>query len=308
MKEFNILQYYTVIIFVVFSYLPLNAQVTIGSGLEPDADAILDLKEQVNGKSVKGLLLPRVALNSVTASYPLTKHVAGMIVYNTVLNTEISPGLYFNDGSKWVRMDLPEGVGGQVLSLSENLQPKWVTLNVPEIKDDNFILMSSSIYIYEGGADLSTNNGISATVLDYTFNNKWFKLGPSFTIKPKYKKNRLFITVQTTVQKSGTANGWVSYAGGIFVNNLLKSVNMGQLSYANTGSNTFETILLHMVVENLSVDNQEISIAVTRVSSSSNQTDISIGKPSPSVTNLNSFMARPSIYYQYYEDPTSQIY
>ncbi len=232
-----------------------------------------------------------------------------MIVYNKNSNTEVTPGLYFNDGSKWVRMDLPDGTPGQVLSLSENLQPKWVTLNVPDIKDDNFILMNSSIYIYEGGgADFSTNNGISTTTIDYPLNSKWVKLGPSFSITPKYKKNRLFITVQTTVQKSGTANGWVSYAGGIFVNNLLKSVNMGQLSYSNTGSNTFETILLHMVVENLSANKQEISVAVTRVNSSAGQTYISIGKPSANVTNLNNFMARPSIYYQYYEDPTSEIF
>ncbi|MDR2947798.1 MAG: hypothetical protein LBV71_01190 [Prevotella sp.] len=305
MKNYSKTQNYALLAIAILFNLHLNAQVTIGSGIEPDMDAILDLKQSENGESSKGLLLPRVALISTDNSFPLLQHTSGMIVYNTNTNENISSGLFYNDGTKWNRIGLTDGLAGQTLSLSDDLQPRWVTMNIPDIRNDNFFLVSSSINISDGGVDLATNNGISVCVLNYAFDNKWRKIGNTFSIVPKYKKNRLLITLQTTIQKSGTANGWVSYAGGIFVNNLLKSANIGQLSYSNTGSNTFETILLHMVVENLEANNQNINVAITRIGSSANQTDISIGKPSADVTNLNNFMARPSIYFQYYEDPTS---
>ncbi|MFV0470629.1 MAG: hypothetical protein ACK5L7_01150, partial [Paludibacteraceae bacterium] len=83
----------------------LHAQVTIGSNAAPDDNSILDLKNETNpSASTKGLLLPRVALTSPVNASPLTAHVAGMVVYNTTANTTITPGYYYNDGSKWVRI------------------------------------------------------------------------------------------------------------------------------------------------------------------------------------------------------------
>lgn len=56
----------------LFSYL--QAQVTIGSGIAPDQNALLDLKENGSGSSSKGLLLPRVALSSIISSSPLSAY------------------------------------------------------------------------------------------------------------------------------------------------------------------------------------------------------------------------------------------
>jgi hypothetical protein len=83
----------------------LNAQVTIGSNTEPNSNAVLDLISN----STKGLLLPRVALTATNDASPTSAHTAGMTVYNTATNSsvlgyEVAPGLYYNDGSKWVRM------------------------------------------------------------------------------------------------------------------------------------------------------------------------------------------------------------
>ncbi len=92
---------------VFFSHL--NAQVTIGSNAEPNANAVLDLISNSN----KGLLLPRVALTATNLPNPLSAHVAGMTVYNTATSPGtvdveyyVSPGLYYNDGTKWVRLPL----------------------------------------------------------------------------------------------------------------------------------------------------------------------------------------------------------
>lgn len=50
----------------------------------------------------KGLLIPRDSLISTTSFLPLAAHVAGMIVYNTKTIADVTPGLYYNDGTKWI--------------------------------------------------------------------------------------------------------------------------------------------------------------------------------------------------------------
>jgi len=68
-----------------------------GSSSLPNSNAILEL-ESTN----KGLLLPRLALSMTTDPSPLSAHVAGMTVYNTVTAGDVTPGFYYNDGTRWV--------------------------------------------------------------------------------------------------------------------------------------------------------------------------------------------------------------
>ncbi len=87
----------------------IRAQVTIGSNAAPDANALLDLKNQSNvNASTKGLLLPRVQLKATDNFAPLSAHVMGMVVYNTatagIAPNDVTPGYYYNNGSKWIRL------------------------------------------------------------------------------------------------------------------------------------------------------------------------------------------------------------
>jgi len=82
----------------------LRGQVTIGSGYEPNSNALLDLQEHSDHSSTKGLLLPRVSLSSTSSFSPLLAHVAGMTVYNTATTNDVTPGYYYNDGIKWIKL------------------------------------------------------------------------------------------------------------------------------------------------------------------------------------------------------------
>src|SRR5690554_3241164 len=66
-------------------------------------NAVLDI-ESTN----KGLLLPRLELTATDSFAPLTAHVEGITVYNTATagagETAVTPGYYYNDGTKWVRI------------------------------------------------------------------------------------------------------------------------------------------------------------------------------------------------------------
>lgn len=98
------------ILFLVILCNNLNAQVLISDEANSTAinsDAMLELKTQTN---TKGLLLPKVGLTATNISSPLPSHFEGMIVYNTTTSstsslTAVTPGIYYNDGTAWYKMD-----------------------------------------------------------------------------------------------------------------------------------------------------------------------------------------------------------
>jgi hypothetical protein len=63
----------------------------------------------------KGLLLPRVALVSTTSFLPLSAFVKGMVVYDTATINDITPGMYYCDGTKWAKVN-----GGTTIASASN--------------------------------------------------------------------------------------------------------------------------------------------------------------------------------------------
>ena len=76
-----------------------QSKVTDDSGTDalPSRNAILELNS-----TKRGLLHARVALKGTTDPFPLTSHEAGMMVYNTKSVADVTVGIYYNDGQKWV--------------------------------------------------------------------------------------------------------------------------------------------------------------------------------------------------------------
>lgn len=86
----------------IFTFLTINVNAQVKIGNHPttiNTDAALEI-EATN----KGLLMPRVALNSTASFAPLLAHTAGMNVYNTATTGDVTPGNYYNDGTKWLRV------------------------------------------------------------------------------------------------------------------------------------------------------------------------------------------------------------
>ncbi|KAB1231412.1 hypothetical protein [Chryseobacterium viscerum] len=84
----------------------LKGQVGIDTS-SPNTNALLELNS-----TNKGWLPPRISLVNTTSASPLSQHVKGMIVYNTVSNALVSEGLYMNNGAQWFRLstsDIPKG-------------------------------------------------------------------------------------------------------------------------------------------------------------------------------------------------------
>ncbi len=118
-----------VIVFILFIFFSIqfNAQVTVGSGTEPNKGAILDIKENEpsnptdnNSTATRGIGFPRVNLTSETNLFPMfeddgaggykkgsltfvkadedLKH-EGLVVYN--IQGNLTEGFYYWDGTKW---------------------------------------------------------------------------------------------------------------------------------------------------------------------------------------------------------------
>lgn len=94
-----------ILIFLVISLSNVlaRAQMRLKLGAEQttiESDAVLDL-----GTGNRGLLLPRVSMGSLISPSPLSRHIEGMIVYNIQAGNGITPGLYYNNGLSWIKLE-----------------------------------------------------------------------------------------------------------------------------------------------------------------------------------------------------------
>lgn len=65
----------------------------------PNASAKLEITS-----TNSGLLIPRVALSMTTVAAPVAAPATSLLVYNTATAGDVTPGFYYWDGSKWVRI------------------------------------------------------------------------------------------------------------------------------------------------------------------------------------------------------------
>ncbi|WP_353097111.1 hypothetical protein [Empedobacter brevis] len=105
-------------------------KVTNATDQTPNADAILHLESKDNDK---GLLISRLPLQSTILPQPLTAHVNGMVIYNTATTTGanyVTPGLYFNDGTKWIKLSKNKNQFGDIKnSLQQTDHNGWYLLD-----------------------------------------------------------------------------------------------------------------------------------------------------------------------------------
>jgi hypothetical protein len=85
-------------------------------GSQPDPSAGVDINFPD-----KGLLIPRVLLESTTSPNPVTAPALGLLVLNMATTGDVTPGFYFWAGSGWMRMGTVYGSG------TANFIPRWIS-------------------------------------------------------------------------------------------------------------------------------------------------------------------------------------
>jgi len=115
---------------------------------EPDPDAQLEISAPN-----KGVLIPRIELTGTDSVAPLSSHVAGMIVYNTITagsgSTAVVPGFYYNDGTKWVRtLGAGEVIAGNSGLSSGIGEPNATNPASPDVGDVYIDESTGDVYTY----------------------------------------------------------------------------------------------------------------------------------------------------------------
>ena len=151
------------ILVLIIIWLPAISQ-NVGisaSGNSPNTSAGLDVDFPD-----KGVLIPRIALTGTTSSAPLVSHVAGMLVYNTATAGDVTPGFYYNNGTRWLAGLLP---GTEVGSMIYWNGTTWVM--IPAGLPGQFLQLNTSNIPYWGGgafATLTTNTATAITTTSAT--------------------------------------------------------------------------------------------------------------------------------------------
>jgi hypothetical protein len=131
------------------------SQVKIGNNPKSiNKDAVVEM-ESTN----KGMLLPRLALSSTTNAAPLSSFVQGMFVFNTATANDVTPGMYYSDGVKWIKVNASTASSTGVKKSLEIVSANGKTIfNTPEpITDIN------KISLYRNGVMISfTINGANS--------------------------------------------------------------------------------------------------------------------------------------------------
>jgi|GEM_PF-1225001 len=130
----------------------------------------------------KGFLLTRIPLSGLNIVAPLTAHVAGMVLYNTATTGSLTPGIYVNDGTKWIPFSPPHGTTngdmqywdgsswtilnagqpGQKLQLTSTGIPAWSSGTIP-LLTTMAISGITSVSAISGG-NITTDGGTAVTV------------------------------------------------------------------------------------------------------------------------------------------------
>ncbi|WP_270088638.1 hypothetical protein [Sphingobacterium sp. SYP-B4668] len=139
---------------------------TVGESNLPNKDAMIELESKF-----KGLLFSRVELVSTTNPAPLqgNKHIAGMMVYNTAASNDVVPGIYYNDGKKWIAAGSSTGATNisynpttyEISFVDASGNP--ITINLTEVVKKNETI-TTLVSLGEGKYEYTSENGTKTII------------------------------------------------------------------------------------------------------------------------------------------------
>jgi hypothetical protein len=118
------------ILFNILFFIGIKGQVGIGTE-SPSNSSILEINS-----NNKGLLINTVQLASIISTAPFSSNIEGMWIYNSAtagtFPNNVIPGLYYNDGTKWILMsvnDESQKIGDIKSSVQTQDHDGWFLMN-----------------------------------------------------------------------------------------------------------------------------------------------------------------------------------
>ncbi|MCX3266263.1 hypothetical protein OQZ29_16005 [Pedobacter agri] len=199
---------------------------TVAQNNLPNKDAILEL-ESTN----KGLLFSRISLKSSKDPSPLAAHTAGMMVYNTQSISDVVPGIYYNDGTKWILARQ-----GQASNISYNPTTYTITFtdpstNLPVVVDLKDVVKKNETLTFlvkqENGTYLYTSENGNKTIINVPADviNNFQAIATDNSVRTILES--IFKSTGGNVSYDGTNFTYIDNAG------VKQTINISQLVKAN---------------------------------------------------------------------------
>ena len=141
------------LLFIVILTSPMFGQVGIGT---TSPNAALDITATNDG-----LLLPRIALNNTTTATVTTPTVSEL-VYNTATAGDVTPGFYYWDGTKWVRLSISSSTSSNDWALLGNAGTTAGTNFIGTTDNQDLIFKRNNI---QSGKISTTNTSLGVNSL-----------------------------------------------------------------------------------------------------------------------------------------------
>lgn len=207
------------------------------------------------------------------------------------------------------------GVNGQVLvSQGPGLPPKWLTLNIPDVQQ-NYYLIYNNTFEDEGGVSFSssetTGNNVYTKGTNLTSLSSWKKIpGMTQSFEVYSAENKTYFTFETVAQLGTTTAvnllDAVDFACGIFIDGKLEGVRVNTVEQPSVSYGPFRTLTMLHVSENLGVGTHSLDVACTRRANYSTSSSLGIGR-AVNTSNLNNFMAKSTMKVEVFEIPDEYI-
>ena len=184
-------------IFFSFFLLPISAftqHVGIGTAT-PTEGSMLDIDSGSNENlSVR---FPIVKLDSITDTMGFSSHQAGFVAYNIKDTLDVRPGLYQNNGSRWLRLVTEEDVDSAYDVMDENVTLTSST-TYTELMEASLVPSSEMVRISVNLAGSGFVSSVQAIVIEVSIRDKDGVEIDYFAIAPRVQDK----------SDSATAIGW----------------------------------------------------------------------------------------------------
>jgi uncharacterized protein (TIGR02145 family) len=229
MKIFFSLLYISI---AILALVPTGAfsQVTIGSTEAPSKGALLDLKENLNGTSNKGLMLPRLELAAnniltIASGAASNSDYIGAVVYNTTkIETSeadrLCPGVHVWTGSKWQPLVLypintiPPSLAGPEADLVDSRDGEtYHTARFHSVKAGNpYSCTSVEVVIIDAGIWMTQNlrytQGLTNSPADTYIAMQYYTPSNTGATAARIRENgKLYNWAAASSQKGNTTTG-----------------------------------------------------------------------------------------------------
>lgn len=139
---------YSSVILLIISLIPLSAQVTIGSGKQPEPFSILEMDSKEGG--VRFNQLEKTDKDNLTRKLEESQNknlTNGLSIFDMDANKH-----QYWDGDKWAQIisvennqNVDGGEGQFLMSNGKNKYPEWTTIYIPTVVNGEFYMHSSTV-------------------------------------------------------------------------------------------------------------------------------------------------------------------